>query len=226
MGAQTAIIARNNPGTFITSIDLSVDSLAQARERMSDEGIRNVTFQRADIFDLPFEPESFDHVLVCFVLEHLPQPLKALLCLKAVLKPRGTITVIEGDHGSACFYPESPHARRAIQCLIDLQARSGGNSLIGRQLYPLLTASGFKEVRVSPRMVYADASRPEMVEGFTKKTFAAMVEGVGEQAIVLGMIGRDEWRKGIEALDRTAEKDGTFCYTFFKATGVNRPGRS
>ena len=29
-------------------------------------------------------------------------------------------------------------------------------------------------------MVYADASRPEMVDGFTRKTFTAMVEGVRE----------------------------------------------
>ena len=31
----------------------------------------NVEFRQADIFDLPFAPASFDHVFVCFVLEHL-----------------------------------------------------------------------------------------------------------------------------------------------------------
>ena len=71
----------------------------------------------------------------------------------------GTITVIEGDHGSVYFHPESRPARRAIQCLIDLQARAGGDSLIGRSLYPILIKAGFQDVRVSPRMVYVDASR-------------------------------------------------------------------
>ena len=33
---------------------------------------------RRDIFHLPFRPESFDHIFVCFVLEHLPQPVEAL----------------------------------------------------------------------------------------------------------------------------------------------------
>jgi len=64
----------------------------------------------------------------------------------------------------------------------------GGDSLIGRQLYPLLTNTEFLNVRVSPRMVYVDSSRPEYVEGFTKNTFIAMVEGVREQAINSGMI--------------------------------------
>ena len=49
---------------------------------------------------------------------------------------------------------------RAIGCQVTLQARSGGDSLIGRRLYPLLVGAGFGEVHVSPRMVYADASRP------------------------------------------------------------------
>jgi len=37
------------------------------------EGLTNVTFQQADIFHLPFAMESFDHLFLCFVLDHLPQ---------------------------------------------------------------------------------------------------------------------------------------------------------
>jgi hypothetical protein len=43
--------------------------------------------------------------------------LRALL---RVLRPGGSITVVEGDHGSANFHPDSAHARRAIQCLVEL----------------------------------------------------------------------------------------------------------
>ena len=53
------------------------------------------------------------------------------------------MTVIEGDHGSACFYPYSAAAQKAINCLVDLQAGRGGNSLIGRTLFPLLQQAGF-----------------------------------------------------------------------------------
>ncbi len=220
VGAQTTIIAPKNPECCFLSIDISDQSLAHAMARAKEQGLDNVTFQQADLFNLTFPEQSFDHVFVCFVLEHLPNPLKALLCLKRVLKEGGTITVIEGDHGSAYFHPDDADARRAIQCLVDLQAGMGGDSLIGRRLYPLLRTAGFTEVHVSPRFVYADSSRPEMVKGFTLNTFTAMVEGVRETALSQGMIDAEAWERGIRGLKRTAENDGTFCYTFFKARGI------
>ncbi len=217
IGAQTVTLASRSPGATIVSMDLSWDSLTAARERIQSAGYKNVIFQQGDIYSLPFRAERFDHVFVCFVLEHLSRPREAIASLQIALKPGGTITVIEGDHGSVYFHPESPYARRAIQCLIELQARAGGDSLIGRALYPLLVQSGFQHVEVSPRMVYVDASRPHLVEGFTKNTFTAMVEGVRERALAAGLIDTDTWEKGIRDLYRTAEADGTFCYAFFKA---------
>ena len=222
VGAQTAILARNNPGARIVSIDLSRESLVKARRNLRAEGHENEAFMSADVFDLPFESESFDHVFVCFVLEHLSDPRRGLACLKRVLKEGGSVTVIEGDHGSAYFHPESAEASKAIECLIELQGMSGGNARIGRQLYPLLIDSIFVDVRVSPRMVYVDSSRPEWVEGFTRRTFTAMVEGVSEEVLRRGMMDEKEWKKGIEDLYRTAGPDGTFCYCFFKGTARRR----
>ena len=69
-------------------------------------------------------------------------------------------------------------------------------------------------------MVYADASRPALADGFTRRTFTAMVEGVGEQAVSQGLMDRASWAAGIRDLHRAAEHDGTFCYTFFKAVGL------
>jgi SAM-dependent methyltransferase len=222
VGAQTVTLARRSPRAKLVSVDLSAPSLRAAARRAREGGCHNVAFARADLFSLPFEDGSFDHVFVCFVLEHLARPPAVLGELTRVLRPGGTLTVIEGDHGSAYFHPDSAAAREAIQCLVDLQARGGGNALIGRSLYPLLVAAGLAEVRVSPRMVYVDASRPELVLGFTRNTFTAMVEGVREPALAAGAISRERWEQGVAALRRTAEPDGTFCYCFFKAV-ARRP---
>jgi SAM-dependent methyltransferase len=224
VGAQTVTLARHSPEARITSIDVSAGSLAAAARKAEAVGITNVDFRQADIFDLPFESESFDHVFVCFVLEHLARPVAALEILRGMLRPGGTITVIEGDHGSAYFHPDSDAAHDAIRCQIELQRAAGGDALIGRQVYPLMTAAGLDDVRVSPRMVYVDATRPELVDGFTRKTFTAMIEGTREDALAAGLIEAERFDAGVAALERTTEPDGVFCYTFFKGVGARGAG--
>jgi ubiquinone/menaquinone biosynthesis C-methylase UbiE len=220
-GAQTRILAAANPDVRFTSIDIDEYSLKRAECEISRLGFGNVFFQRADIYDLPFSANSFDHIFCCFVLEHLPDPLTALQSLRKTLKCSGILTVIEGDHGSFLSFPESQESRRTVQCLVELQADAGGNALIGRELSALLRKAGFEKIRVSPRQIYADAGRPEVVEGFSKRTFIAMVEGVKEQAIRQRLMSRNAWDKGIADLYEATGEYGSFCYTFFKAIAKN-----
>ncbi len=220
IGAQTKIVAPKNKNSKFISIDISLESLDQARIIADSNRIDNVVFQQANIFALPFGDEYFDHIFLSFVLEHIPNPIQALSKLKRVLKKNGTITLIEGDHGSTYFHPDSEAAKKAIQCQVELQKQNGGDANIGRKLYPLLDQAGFKEIKVSPRQVYVDDSNPEWVEGFTKNTFTAMIKGISEEAVSKNLIGKKEFEKGIKDLNRTAEGGGTFCYTFFKGIGT------
>lgn len=222
VGAQTVTLAANSPGARITSIDTSERSLREARARAREAGAGNVEVQLADVFALPFAPATFDHVFVCFLLEHLSRPVGALRALKEVLRPGGTITVIEGDHGSAYFYPDSEAARTVIHCQVELQRRAGGDAMIGRKVYPLLHRAGFEAIRVSPRVVYADPGRPDIVEAFTRNTFTAMIEGVRELAIEAGLVEEAVFDAGIADLYRAAGPDGVFCYTFFKGLAVRQ----
>lgn len=226
VGAQTIILAEMSPGAALTCIDLSAPSLDEARRRTEAAGMGDITFLQADVLDLPagegpLSAGSFDHVFVCFLLEHLADPSTALMNLRDMLKPGGTITVIEGDHGSTYFHPDSQAAHEAIACQLTLQRLAGGDALIGRRLYPLLDAAGYRDVAVSPRQVYVDASRPGLVDGFTRKTFTAMIQGVRQAALSAGLIEPHRFDEGIEHLLRTTEEDGVFCYTFFKAVATN-----
>ncbi|WP_321422834.1 methyltransferase domain-containing protein [uncultured Methanobacterium sp.] len=218
VGAQTITLAKNSPQAEITSIDISTSSLNHAKALIQSEGITNVQFQTADIMELPFDDETFDHVFICFVLEHLPDPVGALLSLQRVLKKGGSITVIEGDHGSCYFHPETEEAVKAWQCLIKVQKDLNCNPLMGRELYPLLNEAGFEDIQIDPRVVYVDESKGELVDGFIKKTIIAMVEGVKDQSIDSGLITPETWDKGIQDLHLSAEPSGTFFYNFFKGT--------
>jgi SAM-dependent methyltransferase len=222
VGAQTVPLARRSPDAEIVAVDISAASLAEAAARTRAAGLRNVRFVHADILDLPFDPASFDHLFVCFVLEHLRHPLDALRRMKPLLRPGGTITAIEGDHGTACFHPDSDAAHAAVNAQVELQRAAGGDANIGRRLYPLLVDAGLERVRVSPRMVYVDGSRPGLADAFTRRTFTTMVGGVRELALAAGLLDRATFDEGLRALRRAAEPDGVFCYTFFKAV-AERP---
>jgi hypothetical protein len=69
-------------------------------------------------------------------------------------------------------------------------------------------------------MVYVDSSKPHLVEGFTKNTFTAMIEGVRQSSLDTGIIDEKTFDEGIKGLYRAAEVDGVFCYTFFKAVAI------
>lgn len=222
VGAQTKIIATKNPDSNFISVDLSEDSIKEAKKVVKSLDINNVELRQADIYNLPFEDETFDSVIICFVLEHLHNPVQALTELKRVLKKGGEMIAIEGDHGSTFFYPDSKYAHSAIDCQVRLQRQSGGNSNIGRELYPLFKSIELSHISVSPRMVYVDASRPQLVEGFIKNTFTAMIEGIGEKAVQQGIVDSLTFEKGIRDLYRTAEPDGVFSYTFFKGFGTKK----
>jgi hypothetical protein len=65
-----------------------------------------------------------------------------------------------------------------------------------------------------------DGSKPRLIEGFTKKTFTAMIQGVRDPALAARLITSNDFDRGIADLYRTAQSDGVFCYTFFKAVAT------
>lgn len=219
-GAQTITLANQNPHVRFVSIDHSIDSLKQAEERIKASRVDNVTFTQADIFNLPFEENSFDHIFICFVLEHLPDPVKALSILRRILKPGGTITVIEGDHGSFFCHPKRENIQKVIQSFARLQSDHGGNGLIGRELYPLLNDAAFGQIKVSPRIVYADGGQPNLANNFINKTFTPMIMKAKQSVIAQGWMDENRWNQGIKALKQTVNTNGTFSYTFFRGKAI------
>src|SRR2546430_13328420 len=173
-GAQTVSLARNSPGAQIVAFDHSTASLARAIDRVASAGLSNVEFLHADLFALPFDAASFDHIFICFVLDHLANPVEALLLVKRLLKPGGTVPVFEDDHGSAYFHPDSEIAQRAIACQVELQRRAGGEDRIGRPPdSPLLQSRHYRPAR-NPPGVFLVAATPELVGQLPPETVTLM----------------------------------------------------
>jgi len=218
VGGQTRLLVKRSPQAEFTCIDISEKSLATAQKLKDQVGFENVTFQQQDIHLLDFADETFDHVFICFVLEHLDNPVEALTELKRVLKTGGTITVIEGDHGSCFWYPETPESVAAWNGLITAQRRQGHDPNIGRRLTPLLTEAGFDLQTCRPAWLYADRLNPDLRDGMVNHIIVPMVQSAEQQILDEKRVPENLYRRGIADLSGVDQIDeGTFFYTWFKA---------
>lgn len=74
------------------AIDTSAEMLVQAKSVMQRAGL-DPNLQQADVMSLPYEDQSFDLVMAAHVLEHLPDPQRALAEMVRVLKPGGMVFI-------------------------------------------------------------------------------------------------------------------------------------
>jgi SAM-dependent methyltransferase len=220
VGSQTMQLLARHPFTRFVAVDRSPASVELAAKRV--EGHSNAEFHVGDILALPFEASQFDGAFVCFVLEHLTNPALALTELQRVLKPGARMHVFEGDHGSVLARPHSPAITHLVNAVSRLQMDRGGDPCMGRALAPLLLAAGFTDVRVEPCVAYADTTRRDWIDGFTRATFNSMVAGQRDAVLSAGLLDEAQWNEGMRALERTTAPDGSFCYTFFRASAVRR----
>ena len=218
VGAQTVQLAQNNPDVNFVAIDYSTESLAIARARIESLGLTNVEFQCADINALPFEDAEFDGAFLCFVLEHLAAPEKALREVRRVLRPGAKVCSFEGDHGTVLPSPDDPAIPRMVAAIARLQSLEGGDACIGRRLCPLLMGAGLRNVNVEPCVAYADATRPQWVEQFTLATITEMFALQETGVLLRGLLSEPDWRAGMKGMRRAADAGGTFAYTFFRGT--------
>src|SRR5215468_3156288 len=136
------------PGEAI-GIDLRVEALTHGRQLARASGLSNVTFQVANVYQLPFPDAAFDAAFACAVLQHLAAPLAALKEMRRVLKPGGVIGIVDGSSTITFRYPrnrllEAWDRLRALQ-----RAYNTGRPAEPLQLRTLLRGAGFARTQAS-----------------------------------------------------------------------------
>ncbi|MEA2994282.1 MAG: hypothetical protein QOD40_3202 [Alphaproteobacteria bacterium] len=94
-------------------LDLSLDMLALARERLDRAGLRHCTVRQGDLYDLSLPRESFDLVIVHQVLHFLDDGARAIQEAARVLRPGGRLLVVDFAPHDLEFLREQ-HAHRRL----------------------------------------------------------------------------------------------------------------
>ena len=87
------------PGEVV-GLELSPAMVEQARALAAERGVANVRFEVGDVQALPFPDASFDAAFESAVLEHVPDPARAVAELRRVLRPGGVVGLRDGDWGA------------------------------------------------------------------------------------------------------------------------------
>jgi ubiquinone/menaquinone biosynthesis C-methylase UbiE len=100
----------------VVGVDLTAEMLKQARALARHEGVKNVTFRRADVNRLPFPNESFDLVVTRASFHHFPEPKDVLKEIARVIKKNGRILISDNTSKND---PEKSRLQNTIEKLRD-----------------------------------------------------------------------------------------------------------
>ncbi|MDQ3205859.1 MAG: methyltransferase domain-containing protein [Pseudomonadota bacterium] len=219
VGAQTEILLRRFPELHATCVDFNQAQVDTARANLEKmpwlEG--RYSLQQADATDLPFEPRSFDSAFLCWVLEHVPAPARALSEVRRVLAPGSVVYVTEVMNASFLLDPYSPNVWRYWMAFNDFQIDSGGDPFVGAKLGNLLLAGGYRDVSTEIKTFHFDNREPAR-----RKTMIAFWEelllSAADQLVSAGKVD-EATVAGVRAEMRQVQNDpnAVFFYSFVQA---------
>ncbi|QOZ22009.1 hypothetical protein XI02_33920 [Bradyrhizobium sp. CCBAU 21365] len=92
-GSHAIQIAQVYPNARLLAVDISMTSLAYARRKTRELGLRNIDYAQADILELGSIGRTFDSIESVGVLHHLAEPLAGWRVLVSLLRPGGTMRI-------------------------------------------------------------------------------------------------------------------------------------
>lgn len=219
VGAQTKILCRRFPDISVTGLDLNPSQLNAARLQLKPE-IKSgqVTLLQADAQSFDLKTKNYDAAFLCWLLEHVPQPLKVLKRVRKHLRSGAKVYCTEVFNQTLFMDPYSPTYLKYWFEFNDLQSSIQGHPFIGAQLGNLLKDAGFIDVQTEVRPFHFDSRHPERRKAFIEYFYQILLST--EKAMLKeGRITQGELKKlkkEVEAVKK--DKNAVFFYAFMRAT--------
>jgi 2-polyprenyl-3-methyl-5-hydroxy-6-metoxy-1,4-benzoquinol methylase len=86
----------------VIAIDFSITAVKMGETFAAQQGLSRITWQVGDIQAIAHDDESFDTVISCETIEHVPDPRCALRELARVLKPGGRLLLTAPSFRREC----------------------------------------------------------------------------------------------------------------------------
>ncbi len=207
----------------IVGLDMSPEMVEDARNHATRSGLGNASFEVGSAYDLPWDADSFDVVYAHQVLQHLSDPVQALLEARRVLRPGGLVAVRDSDYASMVHAPVFAAIERWKDLYHKVAQANGGEADAGRFLLSWVSKAGFVNLRATAgTTVHAD------VDGraaWGRMWAVRVVESdFAEHAVENGLATRSELQEIAQAFRQwSAQPDGFWAWLNGEVIGVCPP---
>jgi ubiquinone/menaquinone biosynthesis C-methylase UbiE len=219
VGAQTEILLRRFADLHITGIDHNAANLQRAQKHLAALPWAKGRFhlQRSAAETLTFPAGEFDSAFLCWILEHVADPLRTLSEVRRVLRAGSPVVVTEVQNATFFLDPYSPNTLQYWMAFNDTQLELGGDPFVGAKLGNLLQAVGYGDIRTEVKTFHFDNRTPGERAEFLAYWTELLLSGAPE-LVKAGKVS-DSVVAGMQVeLERVArDPNAVFWYSFVQA---------
>jgi ubiquinone/menaquinone biosynthesis C-methylase UbiE len=145
-GTITADLAERVAPGSVTAVDQFADVLNLAHAETQRRNLSNVTFAIADVHRLNLPDDAFDVVHAHQVLQHVADPVQALLEMRRVCVPGGIVAARDADYAGFIWFPQLPELDLWRDLYQQAARANGGEPDAGRRLLSWARQAGFDDI--------------------------------------------------------------------------------
>jgi SAM-dependent methyltransferase len=158
-GTITLDFARRLPDGWVTGVDSAEPAVAATQALAATDGATNLTAEIGNVYGLGYADDSFDVAHAHQVLQHLSDPVAALVEMRRVVRPGGLVAARDADYAAMTWFPADPRLDRWLDLYHRVARAAGGEPDAGRRMRHWGLAAGFAAVTcTASTWCFADAT--------------------------------------------------------------------
>jgi 2-polyprenyl-3-methyl-5-hydroxy-6-metoxy-1,4-benzoquinol methylase len=190
-GTLTIDLARRLRPGRVVGIDVANEVITEATASITEAGVDNVSFLSGDFLTADLPAGGFDVVHAHQVLQHVSDPVGALVALRRYVRPGGLVAARDSDYSAMTWHPSSVRLDRWLAIYLAVTRHNQAEANAGRYLLAWAHRAGLADVAfTSSTWTFADpAARSWWGELWAERTVGS---SFADQAVAYGIASADE----------------------------------